>query len=692
MPEACGLQLAACSLQPEACLLSFLRFIDFPSMRNISAMVWRCAVWCVCAALSLAARAQTDASDSIRQVIATAANDSVRIHALLDLGYLYELDLPDSALAIYQRAETQSAAVGYFLGRAKALQYSGIVMHDQGEFYQAMRFYNKAVYAYQKANSENGVATTYNNMGNSYLYLGDFKEAIRYYTLAQPFLEKQNRPEQLVVIMGNLGDCYRQLNDYTAMLSVARRSYFYAKQLDDAQEIANAGITLGTALHLNGRSDSAAFYLNKSLNIGTSLNDPLLKYYAHMDLATIDRDRLQFSEALMRADSVMAMAEAVQIDYLKVGALNLRGDCLMDAGQMEQAFAEFSQALALSKSNGALKLQQEAVDRLYRWYVKKGDTTHALEYRNQWVVLNDSLYNEDKAKQIALIRTIYETEEKEKMIAEEKAMNAEKDVKIKTRNAYLIGAAALLIIIIALAWSMVSRQRNKRRLAEQEVKLQAARNEALQREKEVVQMRSLIEGQEQERHRLGRELHDGLGGMLSAARMQLSQLRDQRSANHSRESLNALDHLITESAKEMRSISHNLAPEGLDKLGLAESIRSFCGRVSTNELPIAFELHGDAWAPHVANDIVVYRLVQELVNNAMKHAKAASCFVVVSYMSDSLLITVEDDGVGMDTSRISASKGMSNLHARISFLDGKFDLISSPGKGTSINLTIPRYV
>jgi two-component system NarL family sensor kinase len=654
----------------------------------------RLRLWLLLFGLSLSFHSfgQMEAMDSIRQVIAVGSNDSVRIHALLDLGYLYELDLPDSALAIYKRAEEQSAVVDYAIGRAKALQYSGIVMHDQGEYYQAIRFYNKALYAYQKANSENGVATTYNNMGNSYLYLGDFKEAIRFYTYAQPFLEKQNRPEQLVVLMGNLGDCYRQLNDYSAMLSVARKSYFYATVLNDPSEIANAGITLGTALHLNGRSDSAFHYLNESLIKAESLNDPMLKYYAQMDLATIDKDRKDYAQALIRADSVMAMAELIQIDYLRIGALNLRGDCQMDAGRMDEAHAAFSAALDLAKKNGAMKLQQEAVDRLYRWYVKKGDLNKALSFRNQWVMLNDSLYNEDKAKQIALIRTIYETEEKEKMIAEEKAMSLEKDAKIRSRNSYLWGAAALLVVVLALAWGLLNRQRNKRRLAEQEVMLQAERNKSLEREKEVVQMRALIEGQEQERHRLGRELHDGLGGMLSAARMQLSQLRDQKNTTEPELKWSALDRLITESAKEMRTISHNLAPEGLDKLGLAESIRSFCLRVSTDELPIAFELHGDSWSPQVSNDIVIYRLIQELVNNAMKHARATSCFVVLSYMSDTLLVTVEDDGVGMDLRHISESKGMSNLRARISFLGGKFDLLSSLGKGTSINLTIPRYV
>lgn len=640
---------------------------------------------------SASASAQVN-TDSLRMVIQSTQNDSIRIYALLDLGYEYELVLPDSSLAIYKRAEILSSETENHLGKAKALQYSGIVCHDKGEFYQAIRFYTKALYAYQQAQSENGVATTYNNLGNSYLYLGDFKEAIRYYTLAQPVLLKDNNPAQLVVIMGNLGDCYRQLNDYPAMLQVARKSYFSAKQLNDQYELANASITLGTALNLNGNPDSASFFLNAALIIAKQLNEPSLKYYAEMDLSTLDSDRKDYVQALLRADSVIAAAQLLQINYLIVAAHNLRGDYLMKLDKMNESKIAFESALDLAKKDGTLKLQQDAIDRLYQWYLTKGDFTQALEYRNQWVNLNDSLYNQDKAKQIALIRTIYETDEKEKLIQLEKAANLEKDAKLKVRNAYLIGALALIVVIAAVSWSIINRQKNKRKIAEQEALLQAERSRILEKEKDVVQMRSLIEGQEQERHRLGRDLHDGLGGMLSAARMQLGQLKELQSTNAWSEQLNNLDTLIATSAREMRTILHNLAPEGLDKLGLSESIKSFCQRVSTEELPIDFDLHGEPWKSNMANDIVVYRLIQELVNNTLKHARAKSCFVAMSYMDESLLITVEDDGKGMNINDIKGSKGMSNLNARISFLNGKFDIISAPEKGCSINLTIPRYV
>jgi signal transduction histidine kinase/Tfp pilus assembly protein PilF len=636
--------------------------------------------------------AQNSPVDSLRAAYSSAQSDSARVVVLLDLGYLYESENADSALHIYQRAEVLSAKSGFALGQAKALQYQGIVYNNLGQYFSSILSYNKALEWYKNADSENGIATTYNNLGNVYLYLGDFKEAIRFYLLAQPVFEKMKRDDQLVVLHGNQGDCYRQLKDYPAMLTAARHSYHYANKLQDPIEIANAGITLGTALSLNQNSDSSVFYLNESLKIGRSLQDASIMYYAMMDLANEDLKKGNKKEAVIKADSVMLFAEQLQKNYLLIAAHNLRGDCFDALGKGKDALKSYQTALQMAKSDGSLKLVQESLDRLYNWHFTKKKFAEALRFRNEWIAVNDSLFNAEKSKQIALFRTVFETEQKEKIIAEEKAKGLEKDAEIKKRNLYLIIAALVIILLGVSAVLLIKFQRNKRILAEQISLLEKEKNKALQNEQDAIQMRALVQGQEQERQRLGRELHDGLGGMLSAAKLQLEQIGKDAGAAMPVDKYLGLQNLITRTTREMRAMSHNLAPEGLDKLGLSESVKSYCSRLDVPGLTIIFESFGEAWSKGAAEDAAIFRMIQELLNNTIKHAEAKECFVSLSYLPDSLNITVEDNGKGFDSNQTNYSgNGMNSLKARMAYLKGKVEIISGKGKGTSVNMSIPHH-
>jgi signal transduction histidine kinase len=643
------------------------------------------------AALSIQ-EANSQEIDSLRQVLAGATSDSARVMILLDLGYVYEFSDQDSAIAIYDRASNISKNAGFTIGQAKATQYKGIVYTDKGDYLQSILQYNKALKLYQSIANDNGIATTYNNLGNSYLFLGDFKEAVRFYLLARPMFEKAERKDQLVVLYGNMGDCYRQLKEYPAMLEVARKSYKNAVQINDPKEIANSGITLGTALSLNGQADSAQYFLQESLRMGREMDDPSIQYYSLMDLTNEDLKKGDSKSALLKADSVMIMAEREQKSYHIIAAHNLRGACLDAQGKNKEALFAFSTALNLARQDSSIKLIQESLEYLYEFHLNRGNFKEALSYRDQWVEVNEDLFNAEKSKQIALFRTVFETAEKDKLLVEEKEKGLVKDEKIRKRNQYLLLAGIGIVLIGVLSFLLLRIQRTKRKVAEQEALLEQEKNKALEKEKDAVQLRSLIEGQEQERQRLGRELHDGLGGMLTAARMQLEQLGKESGAGMPVDKYLTLQNLITRTSKEMRDMSHNLAPEGLDKVGLSESLRTYCQRVSSPTLVISFESYGEIWSSGIANDAAIFRMVQELINNAQKHADAKETFVSLNYLPDSIALTVEDNGKGFDTTKsFISSKGIESMKARVTYLKGQIEWLSSPGKGTSVNIIIPRH-
>lgn len=631
-------------------------------------------------------------NDSLRTMLKGNLTDSVRALTLLNLGYGYEADQPDSSIQIYERAFQLSEKIGFTIGKAKARQYKGIVQNELGLYSEAILNYFSALKLYEAGNDKKGIATTQNNLGNSYMYMGEFQESVEYYLKALPFFENEKNDYSLTVIYGNLCECYRQLKDFPDMLDAARKSFHHAQMLNEPVEIANAGISLGTALSLNNQNDSAVVYLEQSLALGKELKDPSIEYYALMDLANEDLKNGKPKEAMIKADSVMTKAKLTLQNFNVIAAHNLRGKCFQELKKKKEALVEFTTALEMARQDKAQQQELETLDLLSKYYESIGNFKEAMRWRYEWIDLNDKIFNETKSRIIPELRGLHATIEKENLLAEEREKSAGKDNKIQNKYIYLLEAALALILILFSIIFSIKANRSKRKLTDQTVLLEKESKHALEKEQESLKLRSLIEGQEIERHRIGRELYDGLGGMLTAARMQLEQLGKESGKSMPVDKYLNLQNLITKAGKEMRQISHDLVPEGLDKLGLSSSLEQYCKSISTSELTVGFESSGESWTPSAVEDVPVFRTVQELLNNVLKHADATEAFVSLSYLPDALTLTVEDNGMGFDVKdSTKKGKGLSSIAARVAYLHGTMDIVSKTIQGTSITISIPYY-
>ena len=205
---------------------------------------------------------------------------------------------------------------------------------------------------------------------------------------------------------------------------------------------------------------------------------------------------------------------------------------------------------------------------------------------------------------------------------------------------------------------------------------------------------AIVQGQEEERSRLAKDLHDGLGGILSSTKYSLNNMRENFII--SPENAIAFERTMTmlnQSITELRRVAHNMMPETLMKLSLSEALEDFCAQVTqSGALQVSYQSFGiDNLSLENQVKITVYRIVQELINNAIKHAVAATATVQVLCNDNKLNITVEDDGKGFDKTILidSGGIGYKNLQSRISFLKGTIDIQSQTGKGTSVYIEIP---
>ncbi len=318
---------------------------------------------------------------------------------------------------------------------------------------------------------------------------------------------------------------------------------------------------------------------------------------------------------------------------------------------------------------------------------KLGNFRKALDYKNKFITLNDSLSRKERLDMITRLEIRNRMAEKDKQLALQKLALSEANSRLRDRNFWIAG-----ISFFALCGAIIFGLWRKKNIDKQ--KLQEERIGNLQQKIKIERLKASIAGEERERTRIGRELHDGIGGLLSVARMNFELSKKVKGMDENEDFTDGL-RLLEEATVELRKAAYNLMPEVLLKQGLASAVQTFCEKMmSKSDTSITLQAIGDNNRDTTIFDLSIYRIIQELVHNIIKHAKASHALVQLNYHDDgSLSITIEDDGIGLpaDAFEKSYSMGMRNVKERVDDLGGKLDIQSSPESGTSIFLEFESY-
>jgi signal transduction histidine kinase len=283
-------------------------------------------------------------------------------------------------------------------------------------------------------------------------------------------------------------------------------------------------------------------------------------------------------------------------------------------------------------------------------------------------------------EQLADMEVKYETEKKEKEIEHLGKENSEKELELakKREQMLLISGISLFVLILLVTLYFYNASRRHRELVEKEKELSAVKQ---QKQKEIIE--TIIVTEEKQRKKIASDLHDGLGQILTAAKINLSNVLSERKEPNG---LGAVAELINSALQESKSMALNLMPLELKEKGLTESIKNICSRFNkpgTQE--ISFNTFGvpDKLDPVI--EVNTYRICQELLNNAVKYSKASRIFLQLFCRDHKLIIQIEDNGIGFDKSAVKQnSLGMNTLRERVALLKGDIELDTAPQKGTNI--------
>ncbi len=462
----------------------------------------------------------------------------------------------------------------------------------------------------------------------------------------------------------------RLLNDVGSMADGYNRIgvYYERRSLKDG-EIADKVL-----------NDSALYYYQLSLDYNTKCGNMLGKSYSLENVAGIFSLRKENQKSLAYLKQSLAIKSQIG-DKTALAIINMNiGEAYAQVQNYDSSIYYALKAEELARTTYFADLQQYSYAFLGDIYEKKGDYKTALVYKKRSSAITDSIFTVTSTKQIAELNTKYETEKKENQIKTLNQQSTIQHLKIRQRTISLIVVVVLLIVVVIVAYMVY----NRRKLKEQ-ARLQMEINK-----QQELTAREVIQAEERERRRIAADLHDGVGQLLSASLLNMNGLFQKLGISTESDTLahNTLA-LVTESYDELRQISHQMMPNTLLKVGLASAVKDMVLRIDQSKMAISLETIGLNERLDEEVETVLYRVIQESVNNVIKHAGATKLNIQLIKDEDGVSITIEDNGKGFDPKLLKGGIGLKNMQSRVQFHKGTIDIDSFPGKGTLVAVHIP---
>lgn len=365
---------------------------------------------------------------------------------------------------------------------------------------------------------------------------------------------------------------------------------------------------------------------------------------------------------------------------------------LWDMGRREEAITVRNEALRAAQELHQGEVEVDIRARLWEWYEALGRCPEALEQAAYMDQLNDSLQKARFSDRMALTDVRFETERKERRIAEQQQaleLAAVEDRRKSVQRVALLAAALAVTLIALLLWRTL---RERQRTATQERIVHQQRVDELMRRNELDALNAMVEGQEKERDRLAKDLHDRLGSMLSAIKLQVGalegevhQVRQDQTAQYGK-----VNRLLDEAVSEVRRISHDMITVTLARFGLVKAMEDLCDSVRVHgRLAVELNMHGLEQRMERSREITVYRIVQELISNVLKHAQASELSVGITREPGRISVIVSDDGRGFDPKSVAHGIGLENVRVRAASIGAVVRIDSTPGRGTTVSVEGP---
>jgi len=623
---------------------------------------------------------ENDQLDSLLQVAATAKQDTGLAKLYFDIGEKYLNNNPPKAKEYYLKLKTLSEKLKWNEGKYLfAMGYTDI-LNREGLMDSSIVIYQHVLELAKNEMNENRIATLSANIANCYTYKRWFETALKYYNEALPIIEKQNDKFKLAHLYYLIGIVYYYMDMPDEEVVYDEKALNILSEKKDTLLRAYTLTNYASALIKDQKRqfEKAENSLLEAQSISMLHNNKYILMTIYTNLGDIAMRRYDLDKLEMNAGKSLEIAtELRDVENYCISNLYL-GHVEMCKGNFNKSEEYIRTALKTAGEKGLPDEEMECYKHLANLSTTRHDFRNFSIYSAKADSIQQALISEQTREYAKEMEAKYETEKKELRIT-----SLEKEKQLMTELS--IAGGAVLILSLAAFFFLWRWTVQKRRLAEKQKQLAEQQVKRLEKEKQLVATQAVLDGETRERARLARDLHDGLGSMMTGAKLNLLEMKKGIKLEYDDvERFNRSVGLLDESIQEMRRVAHHLMPDSLSRFGLRPAVSDFCSALP----PVLFAYYGDESRLDPNLEVLIYRSIHELVNNALKHAGADKIMVQIIQEPDRIAFTVQDDGCGFDPSAETEGMGLQNIRTRVASYNGMLDFNSKPGEGTEINVEL----
>lgn len=647
--------------------------------------------------------------------LASKAGDQLQLADLYNnrANVYADMELDDNALQDYDTAIKIYQHLGKKRDEALTLSNKANLYGTKGNFKQAIPFALQALQIREAIGDEPGAANTSFNLGIMFKNIGRYGEALEYLATPEKYYQKTGNERSLATVNLVKGSTYRSKKMFDLSKSYFLTALPVLEKYNHRGGLVNAYENLGILAAVADSNERQALeYYSKAEQIVASMGNIQGIISTGINVSQSLLMLKEYEQFQAKVDTIEQLARKHHYQQELREILKLKLNAALGKSAETGGTAHFEEFEKLSDSLASKDVQQQISDFKIKYETEKKENTirllnsenelqkeilaknqlalranalamerKDLQLHNQQLLLSNQQLDL-KNKDILLANNSLELKNNGQKMDILRLSDKNKSLRIQEKNRQIIFgliAFALLALVAVLFY--------KRAQLHQKSRLQAA----VIREQDSA-AKAVISAEENERARMSQNLHDGLGQLLSAAKMNLQAAVDHLPVQEKSGKIyaNALQ-LVDDSITEMRSISHQMVTNNVMRKGLANALKDLIEKIESNKLSVTLEVNGLLEMINPEIQIIVYRILQESIHNIVKHAEASRIRIELTSDKQQLRARIADNGKGFDIALLKSHRGigLDNIETRVKFLKGSFNITSIPGRGTTIDLAVP---
>jgi signal transduction histidine kinase len=609
--------------------------------------------------------------------------DTMRVKVLDELCYTLTLQQQDSAIYYGNEAIALARRINYQQGLGLALSDLGVAYFYKADLPMAITLWEEAQNVRASIRDLAGVASLNIKLGAAYFKQGNYSKSFESQTKALQAFEKLNHIQGQANALNNMAAVLEHQQEYQQALVYHKKSLHLALKNNISESYGISLINIGNIFQKTNQYDSAIWYWQKSLTVLNEKQSPQYCAVAYHNLGEVFTIQNHVQEGIENNKKALLLRQQLNDKQGYISSLINLGSAYTK--QKNYKLGEQYLTIALdSLERNPLKVEEQKVwQNLAQLYEETGRPMQALENYKKFVQVKDTLLNLNTKETVNKLLIQFEAEKKDAQLAKQEIDLLTHQNKLNKSYAFLFGV--LLLLVLITGFYVLARSRFKRKTILLEKEKQVAIREAY--------IDATLQSQEDERKRVSRDLHDGIGQLITELRFLLGNLEQTKPTDERIKIVEQSEKVLNDMHKEVRSVAFNLMPQTLIQNGIVPALKEMALRIENAHTirvqVVSFDL--DIRLSELI-EISVYRIVQEWTNNIIKYAQASSVVVNLVRSETEIILTIEDNGKGFDAVKLQRSNGLGwkNISSRAHLIKATLDIDTKPeANGTTLVLQIP---